>query len=91
MSQAVIGQVTAGILPPVSPTTYGLLGYDKPLIESLMAEARRKSNSFILLDLAAAKITGTEPSTEAPAGSTGEARQAWPNTVPKLPEEPAAK
>lgn len=53
MAQAVVSQVQSGVLPAVSPTTYKLLGYDNPVIESLMAEARRNSGSLSLLDLAA--------------------------------------
>lgn len=55
-----VSLVQVGMLPAVSPTTCRLLGYEKPDIETLLAEARRQSGGFSLLEMLAKQLSFPE-------------------------------
>lgn len=76
LAQSVVSLVQAGVLPPVSPTTYRLLGYEKPDIETLLSEARRQSGGVSLLEL----LRGSSKPTVEEQPVTP--KQSWPYNAP---------
>ncbi|NMW64600.1 phage portal protein [Mobiluncus mulieris] len=82
LAQSVVSLVQAGVLPAVSPTTYRLLGYEKPDIETLLAEARRQSGGFSLLEMLAKQSPSPELPNAGDTTSQPDPGHSWPYQLP---------
>lgn len=86
LAQSVVSLVQAGVLPPVSPTTYRLLGYEKPDIETLLAEARRQAGGFSILE------SLLKPPQAGAGNQQPPADKPWPYRTPTVPSaEPGSQ
>lgn len=71
-TDAVMKQVSAGVLPPDSPVALEQLGYDQTTIDRIMADRRRAAGRNVLQSLVAGQSTVQQGPESLPAGPAGD-------------------